>query len=159
MLIERNSGRAAMTVDEALRGVTHLFFDTAPVIYYVEKDPHRFATVKAIFEHVDDGRLIAVTSPVTLAECLVLPYRLGRNDLQRDFSELITRGGNTLFVSISETIGQRAAELRARYNLALADAIQVATAIDARCDAFLTNDVQLKRVAELTILVVDELTS
>jgi predicted nucleic acid-binding protein len=147
-----------MTVDEALRGVTHLFLDTAPVIYYIEQDPQRFMTVKAIFEYVDIGRLIAVTSPVTLAECLVLPYRLGRNDLQRDFSELITRGGNTLFVSISETIGQRAAELRARYNLTLTDALQVATAIDVTCGAFLTNDIQLKRVAELDILVVDELT-
>jgi predicted nucleic acid-binding protein len=147
-----------MTVDEALRGVTHLFLDTAPVIYYVENDPHRFLTVKAIFERVDNGRLIVVTSPVTLAECLVLPYRLGRNDLQRDFSELITRGGNTLFVSISDMIAERAAELRARYNLTLTDALQVATAIAVGCEAFLTNDVQLKRVTELAILVVDELT-
>lgn len=147
-----------MKIDVALRGVTRLFFDTAPVIYYIEKDPHRFMIAKAIFDSVDNGRLIAITSPVTLAECLVLPYRLGRKDLQQDFSELIVRGGNTLFVSISESIALQAAELRAKYNLTLTDAIQVATAIDSRCEAFLTNDIQLKRVKELSVLVIDELT-
>lgn len=28
-----------MRIDEALQGVTRLFLDTAPVIYYVEKHP------------------------------------------------------------------------------------------------------------------------
>ena len=47
--------------------------------------------------------------------------------------------------------------MRARYNLSLTDALQIATAIQSDCDAFLTNDLQLKRVNELSILVVTEL--
>ncbi|MBD2354935.1 hypothetical protein H6G41_09915 [Tolypothrix sp. FACHB-123] len=39
------------------------------------------------------------------------------------------------------------------YGLKLLDALQVATALVAGCDAFLTNDVALQRVTELRILV------
>ena len=58
---------------------------------------------------------------------------------------------------IDEDIGKLAAQMRARYNLSLTDALQIATAIQSGCDAFLTNDLQLKRVNELSILVVTEL--
>ena len=47
--------------------------------------------------------------------------------------------------------------MRARYNLRTPDALHVATAVPAGCDAMLTNDAQLKRVQELSILVLDEL--
>ncbi len=37
------------------------------------------------------------------------------------------------------------------------DALQVAVALEAGCEAFLTNDAALKRVTALRILVLDEL--
>lgn len=49
------------------------------------------------------------------------------------------------------------ADIRARYRLQLPEAFQIATALDAGCQAFLTNDAQLKRIAELKILLVSEL--
>lgn len=44
-------------------------------------------------------------------------------------------------------------------NLQLPDALQVAAAIIAGCEAFLTNDAALKRVTKLRVLVVCELES
>ena len=100
--------------------------------------------------------IIAVTSPVTLAECLVVPYRLGAATLQQDFLDLIVYGNNTVFVSIDREIGRRAAELRAGYNITLPDALQIAGALVAGCQAFLTNDATLKRVTETNIIVMDD---
>jgi predicted nucleic acid-binding protein len=54
-------------------------------------------------------------------------------------------------------VAARAAELRAHYRLRLADALQVALALHAGCEAFLTNDLALRRVSELRILELDEL--
>jgi predicted nucleic acid-binding protein len=54
-------------------------------------------------------------------------------------------------------VAARAAELRARYRLKLADALQLALALQAGCEAFLTNDLALRRVAELRVLVLDDL--
>ncbi len=58
---------------------------------------------------------------------------------------------------ISVAAAERAAALRARYHLRLPDALQIAVALEAGCEAFLTNDRALKRVAELRVLVLDEL--
>ncbi|NEP03796.1 MAG: PIN domain-containing protein [Okeania sp. SIO2G4] len=59
---------------------------------------------------------------------------------------------------IDEDIGKLAAQIRAKYNLSLTDSLQIAVAIQSKCEAFLTNDLQLKRVNELSILVISELT-
>ena len=146
-----------MNVSEALRDVRRLFVDTAPVIYYVEQNPHFQLQVNAIFEQVDAGQLRVVNSPITLSECLIGPLRSRNEQLQRDFQELLVRGAYTEFVTINDAIAVDAARLRATYNLTLTDALQLATAVAAQCDAFLTNDKQLKRVSEVTILVVEEL--
>jgi predicted nucleic acid-binding protein len=47
--------------------------------------------------------------------------------------------------------------LRARYNLRTPDALQISAALETSCQAFLTNDTQLKRVTELRMLILDEL--
>ncbi|MFM7368982.1 MAG: VapC toxin family PIN domain ribonuclease, partial [Sphaerospermopsis kisseleviana] len=54
-----------------------LFLDTVPVIYYVENHPQYQSSVNYVFHGIDSGLLSAVTSPITLSECLVYPYRLG----------------------------------------------------------------------------------
>jgi predicted nucleic acid-binding protein len=134
---------------------SRLFLDTAPIIYYVEHNPHFYDTVKPFFDHIDNGSLIAVTSPVTLAECLVIPIHSDQTELSQHFQELITHGAD--FVLINEVIGLRAAKLRASYTLTLMDAFQLAVAIETKCDAFLTNDKRLKQVKELQILVLSDL--
>lgn len=57
-----------MKISVALQNVSSLFLDTAPVVYLIEKNPTYLDTVKAIFQEIDYGRIIAMTSPVTLAE-------------------------------------------------------------------------------------------
>ena len=85
------------------------------------------------------------------------PLRQQNTLLQQDFIDLITTGNNTQFVVIEQYIGQKAAELRARYNLALPDAFQLAEALSSGCDAFSTNDLDLRRVKELRVLALDDL--
>jgi len=47
--------------------------------------------------------------------------------------------------------------LRAQYSLTLLDALQIAAALSAGCEALLTNDVRLQRVTELRVIVLAEL--
>ena len=146
-----------MNLDNALHGITRIFLDTAPVIYYLENHPVYQARVNSIFERIEAGELIAVTSPVTLAECLVHPYRLGLSDLQESYQSTLVHAENTFFQPIGEQVAQEAARLRAFYNLSLPDSLQISSALSAECEAFLTNDINLKRVSELKIVVVKEL--
>lgn len=114
--------------------------------------------MEPVFQAIDAGVLRAITSVITLAECLVHPYLKGLTALQQDYYELITYGANVEFVLQHEQVGRLAAQLRANYLIELPDALQIATAIYANSDAFFTNDAELKRVKELPIVVVKELT-
>lgn len=144
-----------MQIEAALAGVSRLFLDTAPVIYFVERNPQFVAIVDPIFGRLDDN-ITAVASPVTLAECLVGPQRLGLADLEQAFVDVIL-GENATFIPIDGEIAREAARIRVRYNLQLPDALQIAVALTTGCEAFLTNDTALQRVGELQILVLGDL--
>lgn len=146
-----------MSITDNLQGVTRLFLDSAPVIYFVEEHPQYFSLVREVFEQLRNTPLMGVVSPITLAECLVQPYRLGQNELQQDFIELMTDTENIEFVAINNpTMAIEAAKIRARYNLQLPDAFQITVALTAGCEAFLTNDITFKRVTELRVLVLND---
>lgn len=145
-----------MNVTDALIDVRRLFLDTAPVIHHVEGNASYQPLTDVIFKEISVGTFEAVTSSVTLAECLVHPYRHGAMDLVEKFRNVIVTGLHTRYVGV-DAVAESAAELRARYNLSLTDAFQVAAALGAGRDAFLSNDVALKRVTELRMLILDEL--
>jgi predicted nucleic acid-binding protein len=146
-----------MSILEQLNAARQIFLDTAPVIYFVENHPNYAPIVQPLFERLDENDFIAVVSPITLAECLVLPYRLGKPNVAKIFTELLVNSPSVLFSPLDDATADLAAELRARYNLALADAFQIAVAIQTHCDAFLTNDVELKRITEIPIFVISEI--
>ena len=145
-----------MKISSKLKNIHRIFLDTAPVFYFVEKNRNYLQKVQVVFERLDDGTLAGVASPVTLSECLVLPFRLGKPEVAQAFIQMLSKSNNMTFVVIEDQIASQAADLRARYNLTLADAFQAAAALAADCDAFLTNDDTLKRVIELNVIVLDE---
>lgn len=145
-----------MSLSERLDECRQVFLDTAPVIYFVESNPSYATKLTLLFEKLDAGEKTAVISPITLAECLVIPFKSGNTEVAHIFIDLLVNSGSVWFYPIDETIAEKAAELRSRYNLTLADAFQIAVAIQTGCDAFLTNDKDLKRVTELPILVLSE---
>jgi hypothetical protein len=65
-----------MDLTEAVREVRRLFLDTAPVVYYLEGHVRYLPVLEPIFARLDSGALRSVTSPITLSECLIVPYRL-----------------------------------------------------------------------------------
>lgn len=146
-----------MRLSEALSGVSCLGIDTAPFIYFVERHPDYLDLMRAVIRRIDAGELKAVSSVVTLAEVLTQPLRLGNLLLAQNYRDVLYRSRNFRLVPIDATIAELAADLRARYNLRTPDALQLAAAIMAGCDAFLTNDATLKKVTELKVLVLSEL--
>ena len=88
----------------------------------------------------------------------VLSTRQKNLSVQQQFINILTSQDTINFVDINSETALIAADIRVRYNLKLPDALQIATAIQSNCDAFLTNDLQFKKVRELSILVVSELT-
>ena len=140
----------------ALTGVGIVGVDTSPFIYLIERHPRYVGFVREVIARIDAGELLAATSVVTLTEVLARPIQAGRADVQREYTDILLNSGRFELMAIDTDDAVAAAELRARYALRTPDALQLAVAIRAGCDAFLTNDVRLKRVSELRIVLLDE---
>lgn len=145
------------TYSDALAGIQSIYIDTAPLIYYVEANPDYVDLMDAILTWLEQHHQQVVLSTLTLTETLVKPMQANDADLQTAYRDLILNTHHVTTYPINVTIAERAAMLRANYKLRTPDAIHLATAILHGCDAFLTNDHKLKRVAEITVLVLDDL--
>lgn len=146
-----------MKISDALEGTQRLYTEAAPLIYYVEEHPKYVAKMDAIIKAIEDRRIEALSSVITLTEVLTHPFKLGNTRLEREYRDILPYGGGFRLLTITARMAESAAALRARYNLRTPDALHVAAAIDVRCDAFLTNDTGIKRVTEIAVLVLDEL--
>jgi len=148
---------AIVKLDDALEGVTRLGLDTSPLIYFVERNLKYLDLVREIIRRVDVGEIEARSSVVTLTEVLTKPKQSGNADIEAQYSSLLLNSRNFALLPISIEIAVTAADLRARYNIRTPDALQIAAAMSANCQAFLTNDAALRRVSDLKILVLDYL--
>lgn len=146
-----------MKLASALTSVTRLGFDTAPSIYFVKANQRYDALVTDVFQRVEDREFFGITTTVSLLEVLVVPLRQGNGRLQQEYRDLLLHSGNFQTLDITPEIAERAADLRARYGLKTPDALQIGAALKSGCEAFLCNDLSLKRVTELRVLVLDEL--
>jgi predicted nucleic acid-binding protein len=100
---------------------------------------------------VEEGKILAVTSTITLLECLVQPFRSKSIDLAARYKTLFRNFPHLSVIPVSEEIAEKAAGLRAQYQLKTPDAIQIATAMICDSYVFLTNDEDLPKIKEIPI--------
>jgi predicted nucleic acid-binding protein len=125
-----------------------LFLDTAPIIYFVEDTP---VFGEAVERRLATKNTAIIGCELACMECLVKPLRDKNQNLIEDFEDFFAAGFTEL-VPVSRVVLTAAAALRARYpSLKTPDAIQLAAAMEASCDVFLTNDQWLDRITEIRV--------
>jgi predicted nucleic acid-binding protein len=92
-----------------------------------------------------------------LTEVLTLPFDKEATELARSYTELLLGARYLRLEPIGPTIAEQAARLRALHRLRTPDAIQLAVAQQAGCEAFLTNDRRLRRIETPRVLLVSDL--
>lgn len=124
-----------------------IFFDIAPIIYYLQESDLYFNTMISFLRQNRDGDY--VISAITATEYLTYPFRENDEKLINDFYSFI----DDMEVEIKEIdmrIAVKAAQIRAEYKFFKPlDSLQLATACITGCDIFLTNDKQLKQFKEI----------
>lgn len=146
-----------MTLALDLARLQSLFFDTAPIIYYIEAHPQFGPLSKEAVQAVQTGNLTGCSSVITLSEVLAKPIQDGEEALAKRFAVFLRAGRNFHLIDISADIAQRAGELRGKYPaLRTVDSIQIASALSIGADGFLTNDGKLKQVTEIQVLVLKD---
>lgn len=146
-----------MKIANALFSIDLLGVETAPFIYYTESRPIYLDKMRAIFQQMNQGQFEILCSVITLSETLNKPIKANDQILVDAYNSLFEDTYGLTLLPVNKIIARRAAELRAQYGLKTPDAIHVASALETGCQAFLTNDMGLKRVDEIQILVLDEL--
>ena len=131
--------------------------DTTPLIYFIEQDPRYLNIVRDFFRAMERGEFQVITSTLTLTEVLVHPLRNGNNRLAQLYQDILLNQEYLTACSVSPSIAELAAQLRAANNLKTPDAIQIATAMQNGAKFLITNDFGLRNIPGLTVIVLDEI--
>ena len=132
-----------------------VYFDTTPVIYSVEKHPVYGPLLEPFWQAAKAMTIEIVSSELVLMETLVGPLKSGDAKLAGAYEQLFQQA-QTRLIPISRTI-LRAAQLRAATKLRTPDALHHATATDAGCALFVSNDTGFRRMAGIPLLILDDL--
>jgi predicted nucleic acid-binding protein len=131
--------------------------DTSIFIYFLENNMRYGPLAQVTINGIEKGKWQGVTSTITLMEITVRPWQLGRESVAREYEAVLVHFPNLTIVDIDRTVARTAAQLRAKYNVAPPDALQVAASLSFGAKAFLTNDKRLSRLQELIdVLVLDD---
>ncbi len=137
----------SLSVDSLPKGRT-LALDTVILIYFLERQPIFYSTVREIFRGIEAHRFSAVISSLIFAELLVPAYKAGKPEEATRLQQVLSDFPHLEIVPISSTIAAGAARLRAGYGIRTPDAIHIATALDRGAAGFITNDRKLQRLEE-----------
>ena len=142
---------------EKLAGAGVVGLDTSIFIYQLEANPTYAPLTKTVFENLEGGKFKGVTSTITLMELTVLPWRMGHENIAREYEALLVNFPNLSIIDVDRNVARLAAKLRADFNVSPADALQVAASLQAGAKAFLSNDKRLSGLQTvIEILILDD---
>lgn len=114
--------------------------------------PGQVELTRLLFEGLRDGSVTGQTSALSLYQLLVEPYRRGRDGAASTAADYLTAVRGLEIVAVSAAIARQAAEVRARLGGRGERALQIATALEAGADLYLTRDSGLRRIAGMEVL-------
>ncbi len=127
-----------------------IYLDTNILIYAVEHHPIFGPQARSRLAGVQSAGDSLMISHLTCMECLVGPLRVGNASLETQFRVFFAAAGLQV-VSLTPTVCERAARIRATHRFKPMDALQLAAAVEHGAATFLTNDVRLGSFPDLTI--------
>lgn len=140
-----------MGIRDALRA-KRVYFDSNIFIYLSEG----FRALEPQLLQLRDSIALAesriVTSELTLCEVLVVPFRRNDSALVAQYRQFIEASGAFDLKATGRHTYVLASLYRAQLGMKTADALHMATATEADCDVFLTNDAKIKAPRRIEVL-------
>jgi predicted nucleic acid-binding protein len=133
-----------------------VYLDTNPVIYSVEKHPAYWPLLQPLWQAAKGKTIEIVSSDLVLMEALVGPLKSGNAALLNAYEQLFQQA-QTRLLPITHPILREAARLRATTKLKTPDALHAATSLQAGCALFVSNDIGFRGVANLPLVILDDL--
>lgn len=139
------------------RNGAYIFLDSMIFIYHFESNVRYTDKTTRIFNSIESHKTEAYTSTITVSEILYYPYKKKDVRLARKYKSVMNNFPHLSVLDIDFSCADIAAFISSKYRLDLPDALQVACAIDAKAEYFITNDKKLKRIKEIKVVCLDEM--
>ncbi|CAN5696754.1 hypothetical protein BH23GEM3_BH23GEM3_21770 [soil metagenome] len=135
-----------------------MLFDSVAFAYFLDPNPAYYLRAEELFGRIAAGRITGISSTLVLTELLVPYYQRGGGNAPA-LSATVRSYPKLEWVEVGASIAERAARLRATYNLRTPDAVHVATGLERHAGWFVTNDPRLRRVERegIRVWLFDEL--
>ena len=133
-----------------------VYLDTSAIIYSVERHEPYLTLLAPAWQQAEAGQLVVVCSELVIAETLVRPIRERDLDLEAAFRDVFA-APEVEVVPATRRLWEETARLRAATGLKTPDALHAATALQAGCALFITNDADFRRVDGLPATILDDL--
>ena len=133
-----------------------IYLDASALIYSVERIEPYCTLLAPVWQQAQAGQFTIVSSDLVVLETLVKPLREGEEAVEMVFRELFD-AKEVRLIPATRPLWEEAALLRATTGLRTPDALHAATACNAECTLFVTNDSDFRRVSGLPVVVLDEL--
>jgi predicted nucleic acid-binding protein len=138
-------------MNREMDGVSKLYVDANILIYFIEGNAEFQAMVARVFAEADARGAVLVTSEMSIAECLHGPFKRGDAPLVETYRAFFKDEELIALAPIVVPVLDLAAQVGADLGLKTVDAIHVASAMSAGCDALLTNDRGMRATEPLAI--------
>lgn len=151
-----NGKNKSTLFDQKLSKNSLIGVDSAVFIYQFEIIEPFFDLTNILFFRFSQEKIKLVTSTITLAEVFTKPFKDNNIMNVELFRSAFVQMDNLKLLPVDNNLAISAASIRAKYNFRLPDAIQIATAVAAKAQIFVTNDAKLKKVKELQIICLSD---
>ena len=133
-----------------------VYVDASAIIYSVERVEPYSSLLAPMWEEARAGRFTLASSELVALETLIRPLRDGNARLEMLFRSILAAAEMELIPATLAT-WEDAARIRAETGLATPDALHAATALQAGCTLFVTNDDDFRRIQGLPVAILDDL--
>ncbi|MCC6125365.1 MAG: PIN domain-containing protein [Pirellulales bacterium] len=130
------------------------YLDTNIVIYSLEHHPLWSPTTRGVLSGLKNQNVLFAVSDLTCMECRIGPLRR-RDRRLLDLYDAFFAAKEMHVHALPTAVFERAAVIRATHGYKALDALHLATAVEFRCDRFLTNDNRLSDFSDISVELLD----
>ncbi|MFA5921424.1 MAG: PIN domain-containing protein [Methylococcaceae bacterium] len=132
-----------------------LFLDACSIIYFIESHQQQGQNTRSLIMQALQNQAQLVVSRLSFLECRVLPLKEKNDSLLERYNQFFCMPSLQITELTADVINM-ATDLRANYSNSLRtpDALQIACALTANADQFLTGDKKLSVIQEIDIIIV-----
>lgn len=127
--------------------------DSNIFIYLFQEDPEFIEKVRKLFKLISERDISILTSIISVSEALSYP---SPDEVLEGIKSSFYSLPKLRILDVDRKIAFRTADIRRQYKFRTPDAIQLATALEAKAQVFITNDSKLKSFKEVKVLTLSE---